>query len=161
MCWTFKEITKSLGFHLLFNLQRIIYTTLVTNINETNIGIYLYVPSFIEGTEAQAMFNESIKNVYTISIYSWYTDRKLVNDGLEFQVDIGSAQIIKSPKDPISAHQSSARIGNPNKAKNISNFDNVDRGKYFVEIDGQRYRKDDNITNYARDDCIDQNRELE
>ena len=32
------------------------------------------------------------------SFDSWTTDRKIVNTGLEFQVDIGSAQNINSPK---------------------------------------------------------------
>ena len=44
------------------------------------------------------MFNESIKNNYTTTYESWYTERKLSTDGNELQVDIGSAQHVNSPK---------------------------------------------------------------
>ena len=37
------------------------------------------------------MFNDSIKNSFTLSFDSWTTDRKIVNTGLEYQVDIGSS----------------------------------------------------------------------
>ena len=35
------------------------------------------------------MFNDSIKNSFTLSFDSWVTDRKIVNNGNEFQIDIG------------------------------------------------------------------------
>ena len=38
------------------------------------------------------MFSDSIRSSFTNSFDSWYTDRKIVNDGLEFQIDIDSAQ---------------------------------------------------------------------
>ena len=61
-------------------------------LKEKIFDIYLFVPIFIPKTEAQIMFNESFKIMYTISFDSWCTDRKVVNDGLEFEVNIGSAQ---------------------------------------------------------------------
>ena len=57
------------------------------------------------------MFNESIKNKYTITFDSWHTERKISNDGRELQVDIGSAQNMNSPKYMIAAFQTQNRIG--------------------------------------------------
>ena len=91
----FKKITEGLGFHLTFksaNLQDIIYTTPATDSNVTLNNLYLFIPIFIPSPETQAFFNESIKNNYTISYDSWTSDRKIVNDGLEFLVAIGSTQ---------------------------------------------------------------------
>ena len=51
--------------------------TLGDDINVTINSLYLYVPVLIPNTEAQVMFNESIKNYYTITYDSWYTKRKL------------------------------------------------------------------------------------
>ena len=64
----------------------------------TIFNLYLLVPIFIPSAETQAMFDESIKNYFTVSFYSWYTDRKLVNDGLESQIIIGSSQNFIIPK---------------------------------------------------------------
>ena len=50
------------------------------------------------------MLNESIQNNYTISFDSWYTKRKVANEGNDFQVDIGSAQHVNSPIFLIAAH---------------------------------------------------------
>ena len=50
------------------------------------------------------MFNVSIKNIFSISYDSWYTEPKIVTDGNEFQVDIASAQDTNSPKYLIAAH---------------------------------------------------------
>ena len=97
-CKTFKKITKNLGFHLKFkmnDLQDIIFTTIADDINVTINSLYLYVPKLIPSTTTQVMFNESIMNNYTITFDSWYTERKVSNDGRELQVDIGSAQHIK------------------------------------------------------------------
>ena len=71
------------------------------------------------------MFNESIQNIYTISFYSCWTDRKVVNYGLDLQVDVGSAQNINSPKNLVAAHQRLARIGVSNKQSIIAIFDNL------------------------------------
>ena len=96
------------------------------------------------------MFNDSIKNSFTLSFDSWTTDRKIVNTGFEYQVDIGSSANINSPKYLIVAHQTAARSGASNKANNISIFDNLDVRKYFVEIDGIRYPKDSVDVNYKQ-----------
>ena len=142
-CRTFEKITKNLGFHLTFemsDLQYIIFTTIANDINVTINNLYLYVPILILSTTTQVMFNESIKNNYTISFDSWYTERKISNDARQLQVDIGSAQHINSPKYLISAFQTIART-TPNKASNPTIFDNIHVTKYFVEIDGVRYSK--------------------
>ena len=106
------------------------------------------------------MFNNSIKNSFTLSFRSWSTDRKPVDSGLERQIDKGCAQNVNSPKYLIVADQSIARIGAPNKANSTVIFDNVDVRKYFVEIDGQWYPKDSVNINYAENDYLDQYRDL-
>ena len=83
-CKTFKKITKNLGFHLkikMNDLQDIIFTTLANDTNVTINSLYLYVPQLIPNTQTQVMFNEAIMNNYTITFDSWYTERKISNDG--------------------------------------------------------------------------------
>ena len=55
------------------------------------------------------MFNEAIMNNFTITFDSWYTERKLSNDGREHQIDIGSAQKTNSPKYLMSAFQTNSK----------------------------------------------------
>ena len=134
---------KNLGFQIKFklnDLQDIIFTTIANDINVTINSLYLYVPILLPNTQTQVMFNEAIMNNYTITFDSWYTERKISNDGRELQVDIASAQKIISPKYLISVFQTIART-TPNKASNPAIFDNNHVTKYFVEIGGVRYRK--------------------
>ena len=165
-CRTFKKITKNLGFHITFktaNLQDIIYTTLANDaanqVNVTINSLNLYVPYLIPSTETQLIFNESIQNNYRIFFDEWYTERRIVGDQT-YQVDIGSAQSVNSPKYLICAHQTAARADPPNKRNNISIFDNLNVRKYFIEIDRQRYPRNSVLTNYAVNDYIDQYRDL-
>ena len=155
--YKYKRITKKLWFHLIFktaNLQDIISTTLGDDIKIRINNLYLFSPIFIPNAETQTMFNESLRIKCTILFDSWYTGRKDVNDGLEFQVDVGSAQNINRPKYIIAAHQFLAKIGVPNKF--IAVFDTLDVGKFFSERDGQRYPKDAAITNYIKNDYLHQ-----
>ena len=161
-CKTFKKITKNLGFHLIFkmnDLQDIVYTTIAKDSNVTINSLYLYIPQLIPSTSTQVMFNKSIMNKYTITFDSWYTERKISDDGRELQVDIGSAQNINSPKYLISAFQTKART-TPNKATNSAIFDNNHVSKYFVEIAGIRYPKDGILTNFEENSYLDQYRDL-
>ena len=91
-----------------------------------------------------------IKNNYTIAYDSLSTDGKVVTEGLDFQVDIGSAQNINGIKYLIAAYHSPARIGVSNKANYTASFDNLDVRKYFVEIDDQRYPKNAVIKNWVK-----------
>ena len=162
-CKTFKKVTKGLGFHISFktaNLQDILFTTIATDNNVTINSLYLFVPTFIPSPETQLMFNDSIKNSFSLSFDSWTTDRKIVNTGLEYQVDIGSSANTNSPKYLIVSHQTAVRAGASNKANNISIFDNLDVRKYFVEIDGVRYSKDSVDVNYTENDYLDQYRDI-
>ena len=161
-CRTFKKITKNLGFHLklkMNDLQEIIFTTIANDINVTINSLYLFIPKLIPTTTTQVMFNEAIMNNYTITFDSWYTERKISNDGRELQVDIGSAQHINIPKYLISAFQTNARK-TPNKASNPAIIDNNHVTKYFVEIDGVRYPKDGVLTNCEENSYLDQYRDL-
>ena len=161
-CKTFKKVTKHRGFHLMFRMidfQDIIFNTIADDINVTINSLYLYVPQLIPSTSTQVMFNDSIMNNYTITFDSWYTERKISNDGRELQVDIGSAQNINSPKHLISAFQTNART-TPKKASNPAIFDNNHVTKYFVEIDGIRYPKDGVILNFDEISYLDQYRDL-
>ena len=149
-CKSFKKITKNLGFEMKFktaNLQNIIYTSIAdgTQINVTINSLYLYVPFLIPSTETQLMFNESVQNNYRIFFDEWYTEKRIATDQI-YQVDIGSAQSVNSPKNLICAHQTTARTDLPNKRTKISVFDHLVVGKYFIEIDGVRYPRDAVLT---------------
>ena len=161
-CRTFKKITKNLGFYLKFkmnDLQDIIFRTIADDINVTINSLYLFVPKLLPSTTTQVMFKEAIMNNYTITFDSWYTERKISNDGRELQVDIGSAQHINSPKYLISAFQTADRT-TPNKNSNPAIFDNNNVTKYFVEIDGVRYPKDGVLINFEENSYLDQYRDL-
>ena len=158
-CKTFKKLTKNLRFHITLktnDLQNIVFTTLANDINVTINSLYLFVPILTPNSETQVLFNESIKNNYTLSFDSWYTERKIVTDGGEFQVDIASSQSTNSPKYLIADHQTEARVGTASEANNISIFDHVDVEKYFVEIDGYRYPKEAVLTDFTENDYSDQ-----
>ena len=163
-CKTFKNVTKNLGFRITFkttNIQDNNYTTIAaaTPINVTINSLYLFVPFLIPTTETQLMFNESIRNNYRIFFNEWYTEGGIVAHQI-FQVDIGSAQSVNSPKYMICAHQTEARSALPNKRNKISIFDNINVRKYFIEIDGQRYPHDIVLTICGENDYIDQYRDL-
>ena len=162
-CKTFKRITKNLGFHITLktnDLQNIIFTTLANDINVTINSLYMFVPILTPNSETQVFFNESIKNNYTLTFDSWYTERKIVTDVGEFQVDIASSQSTNSPKYLIAAHQTEDRIGTAHKANNIAIFDHVDMKKYFVEIDGYPYPKESVLTIITENDYLNQYRGL-
>ena len=76
------------------------------------------------------MFNDPIEISFTLSFDSWSTDRRAVDTQSEYQIDIGSAQNIRSIKYLIVAHQTAARVGVTNKAKNVVIFDNLYVRKY-------------------------------
>ena len=136
--------------------QDIIFTTLG---NENNVAInslYVYEPVSIPNTETQIMFNESMKNINTITYDSWYTERKLSTHGNELQVKICSAQKVNSPNNLIAAFQTLDRVSAHNKTSNIATFDHVNVKKYFAEVDGYRYPRDAVITNFPENDFSDQ-----
>ena len=159
---TFKKITKNLGYHLklkMNDLQDIVFTTIANDITVTINSLYLYVPKLIPSTSTQLIFNEAFMNNYTITFDSWYTERKISNDGRELQIHVASAQGINSPKYLISAFQTNART-TPNKASNPAIFDHNNVTKYFVEIDGIRYPKDGVLSNFRENSFLDQHRDL-
>ena len=77
---------------------------MIDNKNVTISSLYLFVPILIPSTETQLMFNESVQNSCRLSYDDWYTERRLATDSI-YQVDIGSAQLVNSPKKTIRAHQ--------------------------------------------------------
>ena len=161
-CKTFKKVTKILGFHLQFktnNLQDIIYTSMTDDINVTINNLYLYVPNLIPSIETQLMFNEASQNNYKISYDEWFTERRIISDTIT-QLDIGSSQNIQSPKYLIGAHQTKDRIDAPISTKNVAIFDNLDLRKYYIEIDVQRYPRDNSLMNYEQNDYIEQYKDL-
>ena len=166
-CKTFKKVTKGLGFELQLKTsnekQNIIYSTLGGNdINVTINSIYLYIPSLVASAEQQQIFNEAIRASFTLSFDACVTDRKPVNTGNEYQLDIGSASNINFPLDLIVAHQKTQRENParpPNQFKNAV-FDHVDVKRYFVEIDGIRYPKDPVETNFSDNKYLHQYRDL-
>ena len=141
------------------DLQYDILTTTATHISVTINSLYLNVPILIPNSQTQVLFIESFMNNYTITLDSWYTERKISNDGRELQVDIGSAQLIKSPKCLIGASQTNATIITLDKANNPPVFDINNVTKYFVEIDGVRYSKDGVSTNFEENSYLHQRRD--
>ena len=100
LCKTFKKVTKNLGFHLTFktnDIKDIIYTSMTDDINVTNNTLYLCVPNLIPPVETQVMFNEATQNNNKISCVEWFTERRIISDMIT-QLDIGSSQIVQSPK---------------------------------------------------------------
>ena len=71
------------------------------------------------------------------------TERKPVNIGYEYQLDIGSASNTNILLYLIIAHQKTQRESpaRPPNQFNIAVFDHVDVKRYFVEIDGVSYPK--------------------
>ena len=133
------------------DLQDIIYTTLGDDIKVNFNKVFLFVPIFIPDAQTQTMFNDSIRDSFTLSFDHSTSDRETVDTQLECQVDIGSAQNINSPKYLIAVHQTADRIEVPNKT-NI--FDHLNVRKYHVDIDGVRYPRvgvsiDDGLNDYV------------
>ena len=162
-CKTFKKITNILGFMITLktnDLQNIIFTTLANDIKVTINSLYLFVPTLTPNTETQKVFNESIKNNFTLTFDSWFGERKIVTDGGEYQVDIASSYSTNPPKYSIAAHQTEARNGTANKQNNIAIPDHIDVTKYFAEIDGYRYPKESVQTNLSEKYFLDQYRDL-
>ena len=75
---------------------------------------------------------------------------------MEYQVDIGSAQNINSPKHALVAHKTTARMGVPNQAENTEIFNNLNVRNYHVDIDGVRYPRDGVSIDYAANDYLGQ-----
>ena len=71
-------------------------------------SLYLYVFFLNPSTETQLMFKESIQNNYRMFFDEWYKERR-INIDQKYQVDIGSAQAVNSPRYLICAHQSEDR----------------------------------------------------
>ena len=163
-CRMFIKITKNLGYHITFktaDLQDIHLTTIATDVNVTINNLCLYVPIVIPNAQTQVMFNESIKNNYTIIFDSWYTECKTSNDGRELPIDIGGNVLdINSPKYLRGVFQTQNRIAVPNKGNSIGIFDTINVTKFFVEIDGARYPRDGVSTNFEKHSHLDQYRDL-
>ena len=168
-CKTFKKITKGLAFELQLKTsnkkRNIIYTDLGFGGNDINItinSIYLYKPSLVPSAEQQQLFKEAIRENFTLSFEAWVTDRKPVNTGNAYQLDIGSASNINIPLYLIVAHQKT-QGDNPARPPNQFNnavFDNVDVKRYFVEIDGVRYPNDPVETNFSDNKNLDHYRDF-
>ena len=114
------------------------------------------MPIFIPDTQTQAMFNDSIEESFAFSFDHWTSDRKTVDTQLEYQIDIGSAQNISSPKYLIAVHQTADRMGVPNKTNNVAISDHLNVRKYHVDIDGVRYPGDGVSIDYGLNDYVDQ-----
>ena len=75
----FKKITKQLGFYQTLktaDLQDIIYTTPGDNIKVNFDRLFLFVSKLLPDAQTQIMFNDSIKDSFTLSFDSWITDEK-------------------------------------------------------------------------------------
>ena len=165
---TFKKMTKGLGFELQLKTsnekRNFIYTSLGFGGNDNNVtikSIYLYIPSLVPSAEQQQLFNEAIKENFTLSFDVWVTDRKPVNTGNEYQLVIGSASNNNFPLFLIVAHEKTQSVNPARRVNQYNNaiFDHIDAKRYFVEIDGVRYPKDPIETNFSDNKFLDQYRD--
>ena len=116
-CKTFKKVTKSLGFHVMFqtnDLKDIVYTSMDDDINATIYNLYLSIPNLTPSVETQMIFNEANQNNYKIFFDERYSERRVISD-MNFQLDIGSTQQVICPKYLICSHQTKDRTNAPNK----------------------------------------------
>ena len=97
--------------------------------------------------------------ILQISYDQYYTERRVVSD-MAVQQDIGSAQLINSPKFLICCHQTKDRTSALDKKTDIGIFDNLDLRKYHVEIDSIRYPRDSLLMNYEQNEYIEQCNDL-
>ena len=158
LCKKIKDVTKILGFHLMLktnDLQDDLYTTMVDDINVTKNNLYLLVPNLIPPVETQLMFNEATQNNFKISFDECYTERRLKLDMILHYI-IGLAQQVNAPKSLIYAHQTKDRKDSSNKNKKNTLFDHLHLRQYYVEIDGQIYRRDSLLKNYEENDYVEQ-----
>ena len=124
------------------------------DINVTINNLYLYVPNLIPSVETQVMFIEATQNNYKITIDEWYTERRVISDTIT-QMDIGTSQLVNSPKYLIGAHQTRTRADTADKNNNIAIFDNLNPQKYYVEIDSVRHPRGSVQINYEQNDYIE------
>ena len=169
---SFKKITKGLGFELdlrtSYRKRDILYTTLDDDdVNVAINSISLFIPQLIPSLETQVSFNEAISQTFTLSYESWTTDRKPIDTGREFQLDLSSASNINSPLYLIAAHQKTQRPDPANPANNLSNnrfnnaiFDHVDVRKYYSEKNGIRYPKNPVMVNFEENKYLEQYKDL-
>ena len=68
------------------------------------------------------------------------------------QADIGSCQLVNSPKFSIGAHQTRARADTADRNNNIAISDNLILRKIYVEIGGVRYPRDSVPASFERND---------
>ena len=141
-------------------IQNVIYTTLGNDITVTVDNVFLYVPAFFPDTATQRKINDSIFISFNISFDTWFTDRRVVDTGLECQLDIGSPQGVNSHKQLTALHQTAARMEVPKKANIVAIIDILDVRNYVVENDGVGYAKEPVNVNYAANDYIDPYRDL-
>ena len=102
------------------------------------------------------MFDDSLKNSFTLSFVSWSTDRKTVDTQLGYQIDKKIAQNINNPRYLIEAHQIAVRIGVPSETVNVAVFDNLIVWKNLVDIDSVWYPRDGVSIEYTSNDYLDQ-----
>ena len=128
---------------------------MVDDINVTNNNLYLFIPNLIPCVVSQLLFNESTQIIYTISYDEDYTKIRLLSDMIG-QVDMGSAQQVKSPEYLIRANQIQHSINAPNKYNNFAIFGNLDLREYYVEKEGLRYPRYSLLIYYEEKDYIEQ-----
>ena len=127
-CKTFQKTNKIIDWEPTFkqaDLQDIIFTTYANPINVTVDNLYLHIPIFVPSAKTKALVIESIQNSWTLVYLIWFLVdwRKKFNSALDFQVGIGSAQLVKNPKFLIAIYLLAAGIDAPNKANNIALFE--------------------------------------
>ena len=142
-CDTFKKITYGLEFHL--TLKRngsddAIFSTINANpdIDITINKIELMIPSYIPNPETQFNYFQLLSKPIQLVYQERVTDRRVVNTGAEYQMDIGSSANINAPMYLIYAHQTADR-STAGRPRNPAIFNNMKVQETSVNIDTTRY----------------------
>ena len=97
---SFEKFAEDIGFELQLKKSNrkkhdILYTLLGDEMLDVTISsLSLYTPTILPSPETQRYFNEAITKNLTFSLGTWTTDRRAVNTGKEFELDISSSSKI-------------------------------------------------------------------
>ena len=138
---TFRKCATGSKFQINFetaDLQDIVCITLANDIKVTIKNLNLFSRVLLQMLKLNECLGIQSKIVLHYHFDLWTTDKKVVNAGLNYQVDTGSAHKIICPKYIKTAHQAEARIGFSNKGNNIAVFDKIDNRAFCCDSNGKR-----------------------
>ena len=158
-----------------YTFNHIAETNIITIANKLDMSYDFYIKHNMHTVERKinTVINKnknlikSTSKTFKLSIEPWTTARKPVDIAKKVQVDISSASNMNSHFYLLAAHQRTQRPDPADATLNLSHnifnnaiFDHVKVRKYYSEIDGVRYPKNQIMNNYDENSYLDQYREL-